>query len=98
MRRIDYLRHGRFQRRLVARGGFEGSDAAGIDVGAEEGEHRFRVGKEHATIAALFPNVSQRPQLQIEIDPAGQGQFELVNFLRLVAVRGGADAVGAGRQ
>ena len=70
---------------------FECAGAAGIDVRPVECHDRFAAGQKDAAELARFPHVAQRPQLEIDLDAAGDRQFELLQFLRLVSIGRGPD-------
>src|SRR5436190_115301 len=68
------------------------------ELGTEEGEHRFAVGKKNAAILARLPNVGKRTQPEIHLQPAGDRKFYFVNLLCLIVFGSDAEAVEAWRK
>ena len=77
---------------------FEGTRAAGVDVGPVKGHDGFAAGQEHAAVLAGFPNVVEGAQFEFDLNTARDREIELLQFLRLVSIGRGADGVRAGRE
>ena len=92
------MRNAGFHRAHAAALRIERTGFARIHVRSVKCDHGFRPGQKNALIFARFPHVAQGTQLEVELDPAGHGEFQLFQFLRLIAGRVDADGICSGRE
>ena len=66
---------------------------AGGYVSFHSSTNEYSLPPEHAFVLAGLPYVVQRPQAEIEIDARGDGEFEVLHFLRLKSIGAHPDLV-----
>ena len=91
--RIDHLRYGRLQWSDSPSLRFKRTRPISINVRAVEGYDRLCPGEKNAPVLARFPNVAERPQQKIEIQPGRHGEHQFIELLTLIIWRADTDGV-----